>query len=145
MNRRADVYRLGSYLSRSRLCLPSVVDGVVRVCRGGIAPLRLAFPGGANEAAVAASQGNNFSWSLPRPFGLLLWHQWRDQGEGDLQANPLYRSPGPVSRHLCQMAVLLAFLFLKVVGQAVGVVDGGRLDQAQLSLGGGGHQWRTQI
>ena len=36
-------------------------------------------------------------------------------------------------------------LFLKDAGCAAGVADGGRLDLARSSLGGGGCQWRAQI
>ena len=49
-NRCADVHRLASYLSRPRLCSPSVLVGGARVCRRGDNPRRLAFPGGVGEA-----------------------------------------------------------------------------------------------
>ena len=55
-NRRADVYRLDIYLSRSRLFFPLMVDGGVRVCREG-APPRFAFPDGVGEAKATAALG----------------------------------------------------------------------------------------
>ena len=64
---------------------------------------------------------------FPPLFGVLLRHHRRAQGRGDL-SNPLARSRRPVSRRLWQMVVLLAFLFLKVAGQALVFVDGGWLD-----------------
>jgi hypothetical protein len=67
VNRRADVYRLGSSLSRSR------------VCWGAIASLWLSFPGDAGEAAAAVSQRNKPSQFLPRPFGIHLRRPRRDR------------------------------------------------------------------
>jgi hypothetical protein len=43
VNRRAVVHRLGSLVSRSILCSPSLVDGVVRVCRGALLLCGLIF------------------------------------------------------------------------------------------------------
>jgi hypothetical protein len=51
---------------------------VCRVCRGGFASLQLPFPGSAGVAVLAVLQGNKFSRSLPRPFGVPLQRQWRD-------------------------------------------------------------------
>jgi hypothetical protein len=74
-NRCAAVYRLGSFVSRSRLCLPSAVDGEARVSRGSDAPLRLAFGGGVFEAKATATHRNKVSRPLPRPDDVLLRRQ----------------------------------------------------------------------
>jgi hypothetical protein len=67
-NRCADVYRLGSWLPRSRICLPSVFGGGPRSCREEVAPLRDACPGGVGEAVAAAARRNNAP-TPPRPVG----------------------------------------------------------------------------
>jgi hypothetical protein len=59
-----------------------------RVCRGE-ASLRLHLPGGVGETVAAAAQGNNFPGSLPRPFGVFLWCQWRDQGRRGSGGSPV--------------------------------------------------------
>ena len=54
-NRHADVHRLASYLSRPRLCSPSVLVGGARVCRVDDNPRCLAFPGSVGEAEAATA------------------------------------------------------------------------------------------
>jgi hypothetical protein len=54
-NRRADVYRLASYLVRPRLCSPTAIVGGARVCRRGDDPWRLAFPGAVSEAVAVTA------------------------------------------------------------------------------------------
>jgi hypothetical protein len=103
-NRCAAVYRLGSFVSRSRLCLPSAVDGEARVSRGSDAPLRLAFGGGVFEAKATATHRNKVSRPLPRPDDILIRRQRRGRGV-------MYRSPGPASRHLFQVMLLLPLFF----------------------------------
>jgi hypothetical protein len=55
----------------------------------------------------------------------------------------LYRSPGR-SFVVFQVMLFLAFVF-KDAGCAAGLMDGGQLDLAPSSLGGGGCRWRAQI
>ena len=55
----------------------------------------------------------------------------------------MYRSPAR-SFVVLQVMLILSFFF-KDAGCAAGVADGGRLDLARSSLGGGGCQWRAQI
>jgi hypothetical protein len=118
-NRCVVVYGLGSFVSMSRLCLPSAVDGEARVSRGSDAPLRLAFGGSVFEGKVTTTHRNKVSRPLPRPDDVLLRRQRRGRGV-------LYRSPGLASRHLFQVMLLLP-LFFTDVKVAVGVADGGRL------------------
>jgi hypothetical protein len=54
-NRRADVYRLASYLVRPRLCSLVAIVGGARVCRRGDDPWRLAFPSAIGEAVVVTA------------------------------------------------------------------------------------------
>ena len=88
-NRFAGVVRLRRCLPRSRLCSPSTIDGGASVCRGESSPPRPRLLGSAGEAVATVSQGNKFLWSLPHPFGVCSWRQWRGQGRGD--------SPDPCS------------------------------------------------
>jgi hypothetical protein len=117
--------------------LPSAVDGEARVSRGSDAPLRIAFGGGVFEAKATATHRNKVSRPLPRPDDVLLQRQRRGRGV-------LYRSPGPASRHLFQVMLLLP-LFFTDAKVAVGVADGGRLDVARSPLGGAGRRWCAWI
>jgi hypothetical protein len=68
-----------------------------------MAPLRLGFPGGVDDAEATTLQRNNFSQLFPFSDGDLLRRQQR--GWGDLS-----RSRGPTHRHLFQLMMLLALL-----------------------------------
>ncbi|RLN22230.1 hypothetical protein C2845_PM07G39430 [Panicum miliaceum] len=133
--------RLSSCLVRWVFLLLPVAagGGAVRTsfCRGDEAPLRCAVPGGVGEAVAATAQRNNAP-TLPRPAGFWLRCQRRVR-------ELLFRSLGPAIHRLFQVMFLLAYVFFKGVEQAVGVVDGGRLDLAPSSFGGKDRRWRAPI
>ena len=112
-NRRADVYRLDIYLSRSRLFFPLMVDGGVRVCREG-APPRFAFPGGVGEAKATTTLGNNVSKLLSRPGGVPLRRQRWSRGV-------LFWRPGPALHRFVQVMWVLVSSFFKGTEQAAGM------------------------
>ena len=143
-NRCSGVVRLHRCLPRSRLCSPLTVDRGVRVCRGKSSSSRPCLPGGAGEAVATASQGNKFLWSLPRPFGVCSWRQWRGQGRGD-SPDPLFWSPWPAT-HLPTQVMLLLVLLLKDVVRLLGDVVDGRMDLHRFPLGGAfrRRRWRIQ-
>lgn len=124
-NRLADVDRLAIFISRSRICSPSLVDGGARVCRASDTPPRLAFAGDDGEAVTVSSQGNKPSQPLSCSFGVDRRRQWRGRGAGDLG--------------------LLASPFSKVARKVVGFVVGGRPDMARFPLGDGVRQWQARI
>jgi hypothetical protein len=108
VNRRAVVYRLGSFISRSEawlLCSFLFLEVVV------------------------ASQGNKIRRSLPRPFGVLLRRQRQDRGRGDM-ASPLCRSPRDRLLHRLVEAVVTAARFVKGTTEAVGGAASWSADQA---------------
>jgi hypothetical protein len=70
VNRRANVYRVGSSMPRSRVCL-SPMDGEARACRE-VGPLRRAFLGDVGVAKALTSLENNPSPTLLRPGGTPL-------------------------------------------------------------------------
>ena len=125
---RADVYRVGSCAS-PRLCLPSVVGGGARFCRGGV-PLRLGFPGGVDKAMATAAQGNKVSRPLPRPGVALLQLHRRGRGV-------LLRSLRSVSLPSYLMGWLLAFFCFKDAATAAGGVAVWRWIPTRSSLDGG--------
>ena len=108
------------------------------MCREEVAPLRGACPGGIGEAVVAMARRNNAP-TPPRPVGSRLRCQRRVW-------ELLYRSTGPVLHRLGQvMLLLLLASFLFDAELLVGDVDGGRLDRARSSLGGGSRRWHARI
>ena len=119
VNHRAAVHRLGSVLSRSR------------VCWGGVILLRLCLPGVAGEALAAVAQGNKFSRSCPRSLGGLYSQGW-DWGCGDL-ANPRCRCRRGRLLHRLVWAMVAAALLVMETTTGVGDVACWRVDWAWFS------------
>ena len=105
-DRRLDVYRVGSNLSRFRCCSSPVGLGFDRGCSSTVCFL--------GKAKAMAALGNSFFWPLSRPVASSSRRQRRGQGD-------LYWSPQPVHLLLCWAGVLLAF-FSKDAELAVGLV-----------------------
>ena len=119
VNHRAAVHRLGSVLSKSK------------VCWGGVILLRLCLPGVAGEALAAVAQGNKFSRSCPRSLGGLYSQGW-DWGCGDL-ANPRRRCRRSRLLHRLVWAKVAAALLVKETATGVGDVACWRVDRARSS------------
>ena len=85
--------------------------------------MRLAFPGGVDDAEATTLQGNNFSRLLPFSGGDLLRRQRRGQGD-------LFRSPGPAYLRLFQVMMLLTLLISRKM------VSGGNPSCAWVAGGG---------
>jgi hypothetical protein len=99
-----------------------MLSGVVWFCRWSVAPLRLGFPGGADDAEATMLQKNNFSQLLLFSNGDLLRCQRR--GWGDMS-----RSRGS-ARRLLQVMMLLTLLISRKM------IFGRNLSIAQV-VGGG--------
>ena len=111
-NRRADIVRLGSYLSRLRFCSSMLLVDGARVCRGLLNPRRCVFPGGVGMAEMATAQWNKLFRPLLRPGDIPLRRHWRGCGN---------RPRSWLAAHRLQVMLLLLF-FCKKAELSVGVV-----------------------